>query len=250
MTKTDANIATKQMLKPKIFGDLLTEVIRAKKCVSCGGCMAACPVNILHLSEGIPTLNGKCILCEYCYYQCPVQDMSIAEMEQKIFGRSRMPGDSLGIYQKYSYARTKIDIITKATQNTGVVESLLSYALENEEIDCAVIPERSNDLSSAVSKVVFTKEDLLKNAGLEYVNSPTLIGLYSAVVEYSGQHVGIVAKPCHVRAVRKTQFHHHGALKLGEKVSLVIGLFCKRPDCHLCEDFSAELADISLGKMD
>jgi coenzyme F420 hydrogenase subunit beta len=254
-------VSTQQVDKPKIFGNLLTEVIRTNLCVGCGGCAAVCPVDIIQMNDELPTMMGKCILCEYCYFQCPVTDTSIEDIETKIFGRSRTTDESFGIYQECYSAKTKLYDIAQVGQDGGIVTSLLSYALQKKEknqeeneytIDCAVVSGVSDKIPwKAVPKVAVDQADLLKNAGTRYTTNPTMLGLYSAVVEYGMNNVALVGTPCQVKALRKTQTHNHGALKLGDKVSLVIGLFCMESFNYsdLIENFIVKQKNIDLNKI-
>ena len=68
--------------RPKIFGNLVAEVIRKNTCVTCGGCEAVCPVNTIKIEDGTPKLVGLCISCQLCYWNCPVASFNVTEMEE------------------------------------------------------------------------------------------------------------------------------------------------------------------------
>jgi len=301
-----AEAKTRQVVKPKIFGSLLAEVIRKDICSGCGACVSVCPVGVVTMKsvpgkDEQPTLIGKCILCEYCYNQCPWTEPKPSEVD--VFGRSRYEKEELGVVLASYSARSKKEEILKVASDGGVVTSLLVYMFENGFIDCAVVSCLSKEEPlKPKPKVVLSPEELLECAGTRYTVSPTLIGLGSAVDEYGKERVAVVGTPCQIRAIRKMQYSSHGALKYGSKVFLAIGLFCMesfyydklikeylpqktdlgkvsrfsirkgrfivetegkrvvdvhldevrpyvRGSCHICTDFTSELADVSVGSV-
>ncbi|HUK27453.1 MAG TPA: Coenzyme F420 hydrogenase/dehydrogenase, beta subunit C-terminal domain [Candidatus Acidoferrales bacterium] len=211
--------------KPKLFGNLLTQVIRKNQCSFCGACMAACPVNVLWPEGEQPTLTGACALCEICYYQCPQVEFSQNDVEMYLHNRTRRPDEPIGITRGVFVGRaTKPEIQTRA-QDGGVVTALLAYALESGLIDSAVVAGR--DSAWHAKPDVATKyEDLVRNAGTKYTPSPTILGVRSAIYEYAKNKVGVVGTPCQIRAVRRIQTSPLGNRRLAQAMTLVIGLFC------------------------
>ena len=211
--------------KPKLFGNLITQVIRPNLCSFCGACMAACPINVLWPEHEQPTLSGACALCEICYYQCPNVEFSKDDVEMYLHNRTRRPDEPLGITRGVFVGRaTKSDIQANA-QDGGVVTALLAYALESDLIDSAVVAGR--DSVWHAKPVVATKyEDLVKNAGTKYTPSPTILGVRSALYEYAKSRVGVVGTPCQIRAVRRIQTSPMGNRRLAQAMTLAIGLFC------------------------
>lgn len=291
--------------RPKILGTLLSDVVRKNLCVGCGACVAVCPVSVLIMKDVTPTLIGKCILCEFCYYQCPRTEPPPEELEKLVFGRDRRENEPFGIYLAGYTARSKSEEILKVAADGGVVTSLLTYALKKNLIDCAIVSGVAEDEPwKAIPKVVLDPEDLKNFAGTRYTISPTLLGVREAVEDYGKSRIAVVGVPCQIRAIRKMQTTPMGALKLGDKIALTIGLFCMecfnyegiirdylqnkkgidlskirkfaikkgkfivkladqndieapleevkpyaKPACHYCGDFTAELADISVGSV-
>jgi len=211
--------------KPKLFGNLITQVIRPNLCSYCGACMAACPVNVLWPEGEQPTLNGVCALCEICYYQCPNIEFSTDDVEMYLHNRTRRPDEPMGITRGVFVGRaTKTEIRTSA-QDGGVVTALLACAMKNDLIDCAVVAGRDN-LWHAMPEVATKYEDLVRNAGTKYTPSPTILGVRSAIYEYAKERVGVVGTPCQVRAVRRIQTSPMGNRRLAQAMTLTIGLFC------------------------
>jgi coenzyme F420 hydrogenase subunit beta len=211
--------------KPRLFGNLLTQVIRPNLCSFCGACMAACPVSVLWPVKEQPTLIGACALCEICYYQCPTVEFPKEDVEVFLFGRTRRPDEPLGITKGTFVGRSLNKEIQGYAQDGGVVTALLTYALENNMIDAAVVAGR--DSKWRAKPIVATKsEEIIKNAGTKYTPSPTLLGVRSAIDEYGKKRIGLVGTPCQMKAVRRIQTSPLGNVRLAQAMDLTIGLFC------------------------
>jgi len=217
--------------RPKLFGNLLTEVIRANRCSFCGACMAACPINVLWPVGEQATLIGPCGICQICYYQCPAVEFSREDVETFLHNRTRRADEPIGITRgSFIGKATKKDIQSKA-QDGGVVTALLAYALETGLIDAAVVAGR--EANWVAKPVVATKyEDLVKNAGTKYTPTPTILGVRSAIDEYMKSKVAIVGTPCQIRAARRIQTSPLGNLRLAKAITLSIGLFCMESYVH------------------
>jgi coenzyme F420 hydrogenase subunit beta len=187
--------------------------------------MAACPMNVLWPAGEQPTLIGACALCEICYYQCPNIEFSREEVELFLHNRTRSPDELFGIARGTFVGKaTRKEIQTQA-QDGGVVTALLAYALETKLIDAAVVAGR--DSKWRAKPVVATNyDDLVRNAGTKYTPSPTLLGVRSAIDEYVKTKIGVVGTPCQMRAVRRIQTSPLGNRRLGQAITLSIGLFC------------------------
>ena len=288
--------------KPKIFGTLVTDVVRKNLCVFCGACVASCPISALSVQDEEPTIKGKCVLCQICYYQCPRVSYPTEELEKYVFGRAKSANEPLGIYRSCYVGRSTKEDVLKKCQDGGVVTSVLAHALESNQIDCAVVSGLSPQQPwRPMPIVVRTFGDLVVTAGTKYTPSPTLMGLGSAVEEYGCGKVAMVGVPCQIQALRRMQTSPLGDLKLANAAVLAIGLFCMesyyygklvngflkekqidpvkvsrfaikkgkfriymdgnevlsvplkeldgyvRHNCHVCGDFTAELADLSVG---
>jgi NAD-dependent dihydropyrimidine dehydrogenase PreA subunit len=47
------------------------------KCVGCGSCESACPVEAIKVEVGKAKVSGDCIECGACVSECPVEAISI-----------------------------------------------------------------------------------------------------------------------------------------------------------------------------
>ncbi len=289
--------------KKKIFGTLVAEVIKPGICTSCGACVAACPVSALVMEGEQPKIVGQCVTCEVCYHSCPQTEVPYSDIEKALFGRERGPEDAFGVYREVYSVRTRLEEVGKVAQDGGAVTTMLVYALQKGMVDAAVVAGVKDEPWRAWPRVALSPEEAVKGAGTKYTPSPNLIGLAEAVKDYMKSRVAFVGTPCQVRAVRQMQFNPKGCLKLGERVAVVIGLFCMesfnyerlmgeflkskgyspsdiskfaiskgkfiaysagseainvplaevkdyvRGSCHHCQDFTAELADVSVGSV-
>ena len=211
--------------KPRLFGNLMSQIIRQGECSFCGACMAACPISILWPVGEQPTMVGTCALCEICYYQCPNVEFSSNDVEYFLHGRTRKPDEPIGIYMQAFVGRASNSEIKNRAQDGGVVTALLAYALENKLVDAAVVAGR-DEKWLARPRVATKYADLVQNAGTKYTPSPTLLGVRSAIEEYGKSKVGLVGTPCQIRAVRRIQTSPMGNKRLAQAVTLSIGLFC------------------------
>ena len=62
-----------------------------EKCISCGKCVRACPLQNITLEEGRPKWNGHCTMCMACYHHCPTNAIQYGKATegkgQYYFGR-------------------------------------------------------------------------------------------------------------------------------------------------------------------
>ncbi len=276
------------------FSDLKREVIAKRICSICGTCAAFCDKIAIEDSEP-KFVEEYDTICGLCYTFCPRTFMPLAAIEQSLFGRSSTGDEVLGIYRGCYEARTRSSDIKG--QDGGVVTSILTYALETQAIDCAVVTASNRDWRPEV-KVVRDTEALKQSAGTRYTLCPSVMGVREAL-DAGYNDIAFVGLPCQIQGLRKAEI---GAMKqpyeVGiERVKLLIGLFCTKnytdgllefvaervpieqvrkfdikgkellvygegdvvsiplsdldvfvgEGCRVCRDFSADLADISVG---
>ncbi|MBI2578293.1 MAG: 4Fe-4S binding protein [Candidatus Aenigmarchaeota archaeon] len=68
----------------------MTVIVDDGKCISCGGCVAVCPVLALDMKKGTDIIvdNDSCIDCNLCVRFCPVAALELDEE-----GRKRYKGE-------------------------------------------------------------------------------------------------------------------------------------------------------------
>src|SRR3989442_2141587 len=128
-------------IRLKIFGNLITEVVKKGICMYCGACIAACPIDILfHSDNEEPIMRGTCAACQVCYYSCPRIELPVAEIERRVFGRESTADEAvLGVHIGSYSVRGKDPEIVANAQDGGAVSALMLYALEKKNIDSSVV---------------------------------------------------------------------------------------------------------------
>lgn len=67
-----------------------------EKCIHCGQCVKACPLQNITMEDGHPHWNGHCTMCMACYHHCPVNAIQYGKATegkgQYYFGRLEKKG--------------------------------------------------------------------------------------------------------------------------------------------------------------
>ncbi|MBL7080488.1 Coenzyme F420 hydrogenase/dehydrogenase, beta subunit C-terminal domain [Candidatus Bathyarchaeota archaeon] len=213
--------------RPKVFGNLVAEVIRKNTCVTCGGCEAVCPVNTVKIEDGTPKLVGLCISCQLCYWNCPVASFDVTEMEEKVFGRIRTEDEAaIGVHKAIYAVKAKDAEILGKAQDGGAVSAILTQFLSGAG-DGAVVAGVEDDRPWAAKPIVVTsKEGILEGAGTKYTNSPSLVGVASAIQEYALRKIALVGTPCQMKGIRNIETGPLSDERIKDAVALRIGVFC------------------------
>lgn len=267
-------------------------------CTGCGACVVSCPYNCLDYEVG-PKIISECKVCGICANVCPRYNVSIASLEQFVFGRVRRAEEEFGIFKRVLVAQTRDENIMRVCQDGGVVTSILVSMLEDGVIQGAAISGRdSMNPLKATPMLALSKEDIIQCAGTRYTYSPNILAFRSGIQKKIGK-MAFVGTPCQICALRRIQMLP--LKKYAEALKFTIGLFCSesfvhdglvkslfqekmgiKPEdvekvnikgkflikmrdgqvravplkevkeyacrfCSACPDFSAELADISVG---
>ena len=213
--------------RPKIFGHLLTEVIRKGTCVGCGSCAAVCPVNSIELQAGTPNLVGLCIACGMCYANCPSAEFDVDEMEELVFSRVRREEEAeIGVHTAVYAVRANDDDILKHCQDGGAVSAILSQFLSEGGEGAVVTGLEEDSVWVARPVVASNKQEVLDSSGTKYTSSPTLVGVASAVSEYDKKKIAVVGTPCQMRGLSRIGTGSFADAKIRDAVDLKVGLFC------------------------
>lgn len=223
--------------KLKIFGNLLSEVVNRGVCMYCGACIASCPIDILfHSDKEEPIMRGTCAVCQVCYYSCPRIELPLADVEHRVFGRSRNPDEAiLGINIGRYSAIAKDPDIHKAGQDGGVVTALLLYAIEQKIIDYSVVSGFSfKDPYRPEPQIAHTREELVKAAGSRYTPGGQVGGMSEIAIPNRGsthsqeERLAFVGLPCELQGMWRMNTHWIATPKLAKNVVFTVGLFCSK----------------------
>ena len=277
---------------------LLTEVVEAGRCASCGTCVVACPFGCLELAKGKPSLVKECKVCGICAQACPRYNWAMEKAEAFTFGRIRNPQEEFGVYRRIVASQAKPSDILKVRQDGGAATAMLVAALKNGLIDGAVVSGKSQEKPFLpVPILATTPEKIVESAGTKYTCSSALLAL-PEVLKQKKTQVAFVGTPCQIQAVRKMQMNN--VKRMSAPIKYLVGLMCSecfdyeglmeghikgklginlnditkmnikgkmlvttpagttaipladikqyvRTSCAVCEDFSSELADVSVG---
>ena len=220
--------------------DLENEVIYAGLCIHCGSCNAFCPHMDFNQETGEAYVVDECSeTVGLCYNACPRSFLPIKEMEQKMFGKTRIDLGA-GVYT---------DIIqVKSKNKDSILYNLLVAAFEAGVVKHFVLSEPKSKKPPVAFPVVvdnaadakkYIPEKTMDNAG------PLVTGIGKAYLDKK-RDIGIIANPCHFQGLAKilTSDFNTGA----ERTSLKIAYCCSSggmTGCKYCTDFSGEFSDIS-----
>jgi coenzyme F420-reducing hydrogenase beta subunit len=224
----------------KCSQDLENEVIYAGLCIHCGSCNAFCPHMDFNQETGEAYVVDECTeTIGLCYNACPRSFLPVSEIEQALFGQTRVDL-AVGVYK---------DIIqVKSANKDEILYNLIVAAFEKGLIKHLVIGKpKSKKPPVAFPQVVDSAKDAkslipkntMDNAG------PLITGIGKAYLDKK-KEIGIIANPCHLQGLAKilvSEFNT-GA----ERTVLKIACACSSggmPGCRYCTDFSGEFSDIS-----
>ena len=207
----------------RVYGpsELAADVIKGGLCIGCGACVQLCPY--------IRSYRGKTAMlfpCTHprgrCFAFCPKIEVDLDFLHRFYFD-SDYSGHPFGHSKKIRSAKGAKPGDAGKTQAGGTVSTLVSFALDRQYIDAAVLTDREG--AFAVPRVVTQSSDVLKCASSKYSAAPTLAGLNEAVGK-GFNRIGVVATPCQATAVAQMRANplQNGDFK--DPVALVIGLFC------------------------
>jgi coenzyme F420-reducing hydrogenase beta subunit len=229
------------MLKvEKCSQDLENEVIYAGLCIHCGSCNAFCPHMDFNEKTGEAYVVDECTeTIGLCYNACPRTFLSISEIDQALFGQTRIDL-ALGVYK---------DIIQIKSKNKDeILYNLVLAAFEKGIIKHLVVGEPKSKKPPVAFPVVVDSakdaKDLIPKTTMDNAG-PLITGIGQAYLDKK-KDIGIIANPCHLQGLAKILVSNFNTG--AEKTSLRIGFACSSggmAGCRYCTDFSAEFSDVS-----
>jgi coenzyme F420 hydrogenase subunit beta len=217
---------------------LYEEVVTSGLCTGCAACVIACPHDVLgydnsyhpfHLEdEGGP---GGCIHgdkgCTLCTRACPRFREWEKDADEFLFGRSRRPEETIGVFQKILLTRSTQPEVVQAGQDGGSCSEILIWALENDIIDGALVSYLDGDGTQwrAVAGVATTPEEVLRASGSRYTYSANTLA-YRQAVERGLERLALVGMSCQASA--PAIMSQRGVRKIARRIVLTLGLLCSK----------------------
>ena len=222
----------------KHWKHLYEEIVATEICCGCSACIVACPHKVLELQDWDPVQTDSrspfdnCVHgeegCSLCAMACLRLHPTLDKIEDGLFGQRRKESQPEGQYRSRTLARATDERILSRGQDGGAVTAILAWALDQGELDGAVVAAPSDSVPWLDEpKLVRTSEELIATAGSRYTYCATPLGLKKAA-EAKCKSVALVGVSCESTAVR--QLAAEGIKRWVRPVKLVIGLMC-------CETF-------------
>ncbi len=213
------------------FEELKRRVIDPGFCALCGVCSAFC--SKITITDK-PVLCGSCACdgrgARICYSHCP---MVSAFDPRHIHGRAKK-SPILGEYAALKAARSLDHNVLKGAQDGGAVTAILKMALENRDVDAAIVVGRDEEWKPA-ARLISDASALLETAGSKYTPAPSAELLGEAYSKKEISKVIVVGLPCHIRGIRRLEYgllYNAGFSPSSDMKIFTIGLFCSGAFSH------------------
>lgn len=150
--------------------------------------------------------------CKACLDACPRMPAN---------AKNTVSSDIIGHYLDIKNVRSRTS--SERFQNGGAVTALLTAALEEELVDCAMVMGMDRWTQKAQARIVCDAEGLIKCAGSKYTSNAIL----EAIKDSKAKNIALVGTPCTIEALgllRRSSNEY--AVKLVQRLRFLIGLFC------------------------
>lgn len=220
---------------PKSFDDLIVEVHEKGICGECGGCVSFCSADEIKAigmkDSGPPEYinEDNCLHCGICYLICPQTHILDKELNKKYNYKT-----SIGNWEKICSSQATSDEILNNATDGGVVTALLTYLLNNNLIEGAIV-SKEKTIFNRSPFFARSREELIEAAGSHYDLShgvvelenydsfvPTITEL-KHLVDSRLMDIAIVGTPCQIHSIRKMQ---ELSILPAHVIKYTFGLFC------------------------
>ena len=228
--------ATNHTLYHNSFKDMMNDVVEAGSCCECGSCVLVCPHNVIDYINNKPKQVAKesnpfdfCgisegVGCDVCASVCPRLWPREMHFRDAVFKDQRPYEDIFGVYRHIFVARTRREDLKERVQDGGIVTALLAWALEQQEIDGAVVSAVGEQDKPCFPspKVATTVDEVRQSGGSWYTYCANNLALRE-VQEKDLEKVAFVGVPCQITPLRKMQFMDPAFLVTAKKKAKAIG---------------------------
>lgn len=207
----------------QIFGprELVKDIHEKEICVACGACVDLCPYFKAH--RGKIAMLFPCDLSSgRCYAFCPKAEVDLDGLSRHFWKKS-YGGDSLGRYLKIMTARSTLKAPGMMFQAGGTVSSIISFALEEDLIDAAVLTDREG--LTPVPRVITRSSQVASCASSKYTAAST-VSSFNQAVRNGYSRIGVVGTPCQMTALAQMRMNPLGRDDFFDPAALTVGLFC------------------------
>ncbi len=207
--------------------NIITETVTPGLCARCGACVPVCPRHIIKLDEHhypyIEEMDRCLTKCNMCVSICPGKTVDFNAWDDELYEKRPHPESITGIVKSCFVGYSTNKNIREAGASGGIVTQLLTYMLEKNLIDGALVLGSEDDKKGyRINPVIARSTEMLKEAARsKYLISPHLTKIQE-IMETEGRYA-IVALPCQTHAIRKYRKINK---KFRNRVKLVIGLHC------------------------
>jgi coenzyme F420 hydrogenase subunit beta len=220
--------------------ELYEEVINTGLCTGCAGCVVTCPHDVIgyeheegkykpfHLEEELGLDN--CLHgekgCTTCTRACPRFRSWESAANNHLFGRDRQDDEMAGIWEQLLLTRATDTTQHQKGQDGGFVTAMLSWLLDNNYIEGALVSGvEQDDAWKAKPVLVQTKEEILATAGSRYTYCANPLALPEAK-EKGLTKLALVGMGCQVSSPPVMWDRKAG--KVSKPFQFNIGLLCSK----------------------
>lgn len=204
--------------------ELRRVVLEAGRCAACGACTGGCPY--LTAFRGKTVALDQCTVDQgRCFAYCPMTFFEPGEASRLAFDAPYQEDAPIGYFRQANASRATDAAVASSGLGGGTVTALMSNALQEGTIDCAVLTGVPLGERYPRGMVATSLSEIEACAGSRYVGAHSLSALREAL-DRGFQRIGVVGVPCQVKSLRKMALYDLKHESLRERIPLVVGLFC------------------------